>query len=112
MKRLFCLLLALAGLLCACGRTDAPAQTTAGTSSNPPETTAAREDTVQLPMISVSAPLMRQETKNQAGQTVFTQITQDFSVIAPDADAAAQVVLYLNVHFVIHFIHFQNAPYL
>ena len=95
MKRLFCLLLALAGLLCACGRTDTPARTTAGTSSNPPETTAAREDTVQLPMISVSAPLMRQETKNQAGQTVFTQITQDFSVIAPDADAAAQVVLNL-----------------
>ena len=25
---------------------------------------------------------------------------------------AAQMVLYLNVHFVIHFIHFQNAPYL
>lgn len=105
MKKMICLFLALFLLCFICGChavPDTPADTSASTtgdSSSQTTTTTnfVSETDLRLPLIAVSTPVIQEITTRSDGSVLFTMCYQDISLIAPDAEAAENVVLgFLN----------------
>lgn len=112
MKRLLCMTLCLLLTLSlfACGK--APDETTGSTAApetdgpTTADTTIALADDstsdpetdsqpLRLPLIAVSLPIIREDLFHDDGTLLFSHLYQDVALIAPDAEAAEQVVLNL-----------------
>ena len=109
MKKYLCLVLCLLLTLSLFGCGKEPAETTASTTEpatsqitdtpddTTADTTAAADSDVplRLPLLAISMPVIQEDFYSDDDALLFSQIYQDAALIAPDAEAAEQVVLNL-----------------
>ena len=98
MKRIITLFLLISLMLTACGHpaqdpiTDIPAPSDSEPTSSTTEETS-QADTVMMPMITVSVPVIMDEKTADDGTVIFRSIRQSMQLVMPDQEVADRIII-------------------